>query len=43
MSKYKDKDGNERTSTEIVVENREFADSKKKADDDFDGEPDTPF
>lgn len=44
-SKYKDKDGNERTSTEIVVENWEFADSKKKAADDFDGEPvyDTPF
>lgn len=44
-SKYKDKDGKERTATEIVVENWEFADSKKKAADDFDGEPvdDTPF
>ena len=44
-SKYKDKDGNERTSTEVIVENWEFADSKKKAADDFDGEPvyDTPF
>lgn len=30
ISKYKDKEGNERTSTEIVVDNVEFADSKKK-------------
>ena len=52
-SKYKDKDGNERTSTEVVVETFEFAgDSKKKSavsdpDDPFAGEPvddeDTPF
>ena len=52
-SKYKDKDGNERTSTEVVVETFEFAgDSKKKSaapdpDDPYGGEPvddsDTPF
>lgn len=44
-SKYKDKGGDERTSTEIVVENWEFAGGKKKATDDFGGEPvdDTPF
>ena len=30
ISKYKDKEGNERTSTEVVVDNVEFADSKKK-------------
>ena len=28
-SKYKDKDGNERTSTEVVVDNVEFAGGKK--------------
>ena len=46
-SKYKDNAGNERTATDIIVENWEFADSKKKPADDFDGEPvddaDTPF
>lgn len=52
-SKYKDKDGNERTSTEVVVETFEFAGaSKKKAaapdpDDPYAGTPvddsDTPF
>ena len=52
-SKYKDKGGNEHTSTEVVVETFEFAgDSKKKSsapdpDDPFAGEPvddeDTPF
>ena len=50
-SKYKDKDGNERTGTDIIVEQVEFAGGKKDPDsktkDDFDGEPvsddDTPF
>ncbi len=50
-SKYKDKDGNERTGTDIIVEQVEFAGGKKDSDsktkDDFDGEPvsddDTPF
>lgn len=44
-SKYKNKDGVEITATDIVIENVEFAGSKKKAADDFDGEPvdDTPF
>ena len=51
-SKYKDKDGNERTSTDIIVDNVEFAGGKKdsserKPHDDFDGEPvsndDMPF
>ena len=52
-SKYKDKDGNDRTSTEVIIENFEFAgDSKKKAaapdpDDPYGGTPvddeDTPF
>lgn len=50
-SKYKDKDGNDRTSTEVVVENAEFADggNKKAADpnDPYGGTPvddnDTPF
>lgn len=49
-SKYKDKDGNERTSTEVVVDNVEFADSKKKEQGnsgggnyDYDPLEDTPF
>ncbi len=44
-SKYKNKDGVEVTATDIVIENVEFAGGKKKAADDFDGEPvyDTPF
>lgn len=52
-SKYKDKDGNERTSTEVIIDTFEFAgDNKKKSaapdlDDPFAGEPvddeDTPF
>ena len=52
-SKYTGKDGNEHTSTEVVVKTFEFAgDSKKKSaapdpDDPFAGEPvddeDTPF
>lgn len=51
-SRYKDKDGNDRTSTDVIVEQVEFADSKKKAadsggDKDFGGTPiddsDTPF
>lgn len=50
-SKYKDKDGNDRTSTEVIIENFEFAgDNKKKSadpDDPYSGEPvydeDTPF
>lgn len=49
-SKYKDKDGNERTSTEIVVDNVEFADSKKKEQGnggggnyDYDPLEDAPF
>ena len=31
-SGYTDKDGNKRTSYDVIVENLEFADSKKKAD-----------
>ena len=51
-SKYKDKDGNERSSVEVVVENIEFAGGKKDSDnrkpsDSFDGETvepdDIPF
>lgn len=51
-SKYKDKEGNERTSTEVVVDNVEFADSKKKEQgngggnygyDGYDVTDDTPF
>lgn len=52
-SKYTGKDGNDRTSTEVIVETFEFAgDSKKKSaasdpDDPYGGEPvddyDTPF
>lgn len=52
-SKYKDKDGNDRTSVDIIVETFEFAgDSKKKAaapdpNDPYGGTPvddsDTPF
>lgn len=49
-SKYKDKDGNERTGTEVVVDNVEFADSKKKdqgngggGNYDYDPLEDTPF
>ena len=52
-SKYTGKDGNERTSTEVIIETFEFAgDNKKKSavsdpDDPFAGEPvddeDTPF
>ena len=49
-SKYKDKEGNERTSTEIVVDNVEFADSKKKEQGnggggnyDYDPLEDAPF
>lgn len=49
-SKYKNKDGAEVTSVEIVIENAEFAGGKKdssKPKDDFDGTPvddeDTPF
>lgn len=40
-SRYKDKDGNERTTTDIIVEQVEFADSKKKAADDSGS--DSPF
>ena len=32
MSKYKDKDGNERTGFDVVVENIEFAGGKKDSD-----------
>ena len=32
-SRYRDKDGNDRTSTDVIVEQVEFADSKKKATD----------
>ena len=49
-SKYKDKDGNERTATDIIVEGVDFADGNKKSaapPDDFEGSPvdpdDTPF
>lgn len=45
-SKYKDKEGNERTSTEVVVDNVEFADGKKKQqgnNDGYDVDDDTPF
>ena len=50
-SKYKDKDGNDRTSTEIVIDNAYFADgaNQKAADpnDPYGGTPvddnDTPF
>lgn len=49
-SKYKDKDGNERTGTEVVVDNVEFADSKKNNNqgnsggyDGYDVTDDTPF
>lgn len=40
-SRYKDKDGNERTTTDVIVEQVEFADSKKKAADDSGS--DSPF
>lgn len=50
ISKYKDKEGNERTSTEIVVDNVEFAGSKKKEQGnggggnyDYDPLEDAPF
>ena len=48
-SKYKDKDGNERTGTDVIVDNVEFADSKKKEQGngggnyDYDPLEDTPF
>lgn len=53
-SSYKDKEGNDRIATEVIVDNVEFADSKKKdsgnakrgADDDYFPPPDledTPF
>lgn len=45
-SKYKNKDGVELTAIDVVVDQIEFADSKRKANDDgWDGEPvdDTPF
>jgi len=49
-SKYKDKDGTERTSTEIIIDNFEFANSKQKAADNSDfpnskdvNDLDTPF
>ena len=50
-SRYKDKEGNDRATTEIIAESVEFADSKKKAADsktgDLGGEPvddfDSPF
>lgn len=47
-SKYKDKQGNEVTSTDIVIENAEFAGGgKSKPKDNFGGEPidddDIPF
>ena len=53
-STYKDKEGNERTATEVLVDNVEFADSKKKdssggsgkgkaSNDDYDTLEDTPF
>ena len=49
-SKYKDKDGNERTATDIIVEGVDFADGNRKSaapTDDFEGEPvdpdDMPF
>lgn len=50
-STYKDKEGNDRTATEVLVDNVEFADSKKKdsgggsgkaSNDDYDPD-DTPF
>ena len=51
-SRYRDKDGNDRTSTDVIVEQVEFADSKKNTagnggDKDFGGDAvddsDTPF
>ena len=39
ISKYKDKDGNDRDWTEVIVDNVEFADDKKKDV----GNPDDPF
>ena len=48
-SAYEGKDGIKRTNTDVIVENVEFADTKKKAasDDRYGGEPvddeDTPF
>lgn len=39
-SNYTDKDGNKRTSYDVIVENMEFADSKKKeSEDDLSGLP----
>ena len=37
---YTDKDGNKRTSTDIIIDKLEFADSKKKAATSNDGKPD---
>ena len=46
-SKYKNKDGVEVTSVEIVIENAEFAGGNSKPKDEFDGTPidddDIPF
>ena len=44
ISRYKDKDGNERDWTEVLVDNVEFADDKKKeaADDPFSDGEDVP-
>ena len=45
-SNYEDRDGNKRTGYDVVVENLEFADSKKKTDSppvDDDDDIDLPF
>lgn len=46
-SKYTNKDGNDVTATEVIVEHFEFAGGKPKPKDEFDGTPidddDTPF
>ena len=39
---HRNKDSVEVSATEVIVENRDFANSKKKATDDFDG-TDTSF
>ena len=41
-SSYTDKDGNKKTSTEIIIEQIEFADSKKKPQDSTNAPPPFP-
>lgn len=42
-SSYTDKDGNKRTGYDVIVENIEFADSKKKAETPAEDLDDMPF